>query len=44
MENKKISVYEEPKVEIALFNSSDIVTTSNPFGEDMDDDGWTSVG
>lgn len=43
MEDKK--EFEEPSIEIVLFNDEDIITTSNPQSTDVDNDGknWGNI-
>ena len=35
--------YDKPKIEVIAFSSTDVIATSAVSGDDMDNDGWTSV-
>ena len=35
--------YDKPKLEVIAFSSEDVIATSQISGDDMDDDGWTTV-
>lgn len=43
MKKNILEPYDKPKIEVIAFNSTDVIATSAVSGDDMDNDGWTSV-
>ena len=43
MKRKNPEPYDKVKIEIITFSCMDVIATSEFSGDDMDDDGWTSV-
>ena len=43
MKRKILEPYDKAKIEVIALSSTDVIATSEVSGDDMDDDGWTSV-
>ena len=43
MKSKFLKPYDKAEIEVIALSSRDVIATSEVSGDDMDNDGWTSV-